>query len=720
MLEHVSIIAMYCFSAIVWVISGMGIADKLTLWKISIPGIRWVENTRRLDIIFLISGIAFIWIARLPTLQFALPLDPDEGQFAANAMRIWAGGMDWGNFALMSTGPLDSIVLIWPRLIGLDITLTTTRIMGTALISAMSVMLFLCIRRLSSSEIAVLSCFPLFIFYASVTNVHFIHYSSENLPMLLIFVSIYGFLHITGDKPVENKLLGILLLSAFCLGMVPFAKLQAAPLAAWVGLVLIIRIFFLEGERKQKRRNVLLVTCAALVPSVMFLLPLLLRGEFHQFMNSCILSSVFYVLTPSSLKDFFDFSRSSIFYWDIFCLYSVVSGIFLALCCLCPGTIAADRKWAGALAVSTIPAAFFCIVRSGHGFEHYLHLMLPPLALSAGVFYSIGSDAFLARMKSARLQWAIHILVCSAMIFLIIPEAKAQIENNLAYRYGGFSNRLTFKSPRLMQWLKPNISDTLFIWGWMPQWYLSTGLTPSARGETVTNKLMKPSPLRNYFRDQLIQDFNRRQPDFVLDAAAPDSYYFNDPNTYSISSFPALTEIMRNSYARLSSDDPKGICPRLYIRKERLADIFRIIVPISRISASGRYSKDYGPEHVNDGDVLEFSNIFLNEACIDYWLLPDASTGFISLEFAPSKVGSVSILNTRNGNYGDRATERVRVITLGDEIILDQHELTLNPYPCWTNYKLSEPVAPADGVRIEILSFIGRGAGLNEIKIYRE
>ena len=718
MLEHVSIIAMYCFSAIVWVISGMGIADKLTLWKISIPGIRWVENTRRLDIIFLISGIAFIWIARLPTLQFALPLDPDEGQFAANAMRIWAGGMDWGNFALMSTGPLDSIVLIWPCLIGLDVTLTTTRIMGTAIICAMLVILFLCIRRLSSTKIAVLSSFPLFIFYASVTNVHFIHYSSEHLPMLLIFVGIYGFIHITGDNPVENKLLGILLLSAFCLGMVPFAKLQAAPLAAWVGLALIIRIFSLVSKRKW--RDVLLVTCAALAPSVMFLLPMLFRGEFHNFMNSCIIKALNYVLTPLSPKDFLKLSRVNVFYWDVFCIYAAMLVISVGLSCFSTGTYTTARKWAGGLSFWAISAAYFCIVRSGHVFPHYLHFMLPPLALSAGVFYAIGSDAFLVRMRSARLQVAMHILVCSAMIFLIIPEAKSEIKNNLAYQFGGFSNGLTFKSPRLMQWLKTKKSDTLFIWGWMPHWYLSTGMSPAVRGETVTNKLITPWPLRDFFRDRLLQDFNRRQPDFVIDAVAPDSFFYNDPGTQSILSFPALTEIMKDSYARLSGDDPKGTCPRLYVRKERLAEILRNVVPISRISASGQYSKDYGPEHVYDCNVLEFSNVFSDETCIDYWLLPDASTGFITLEFASSRVGSVSILNTRNGNYGDRATERVRIITFRDETVLDQHELTLNPYPYWTDYKLPEPVDPADGVRIEILSFIGRGAGLNEIKIYRE
>ena len=716
-MEIYSLIAMYSFIAIVLMILVAHMADGLTLWKITIPRCVWIENRHCLDIVFLLSGIAFIWIVRLPTLQFALPLNPDEGHFAADAMRIWAGGMDWDNFALMSTGPLDSIVLVWPCLIGLDITLTTTRIMGTALISSMLVMLFLCIRRLSTTEIAILSSFPLFIFYASVTNVQFLHYSSEYLPMLLISVSIYGFLRIAGNIPGEKVPIGGGLLSAFCLGMVPFAKLQVAPLAAWVGLVLIIRIFSLDGKRKHKWRYVLLVTCAALSPSLMFLLPLLFRGEFHQFMNSFILSSVDYVLTPLRLKDFLELSRINLFYWYTFSVYVAVSGISLVLCCFCSNTIDSARKWAGGLAVSTIPVAYFCIVRSGHEFEHYLHIMLPLLVLSAGLFYAIVSDAFLLRMRSVRLQGAIHLFVCSAMIILLVPVAEVEIKNNLAFQCGRFRDGLTFKSPRLMQWLKPKKSDTLFIWGWMPQWYLSTGMTPAARGETVTNKLIVPWPLRDYFRDQLIQDFNKRQPEFILDVVSPDSFYFNDPDTQAISSFPALAEMIKDSFVRASSDDPKGILPRLYVRKERFAEIQNNLVPISRISASGQYSKDYGPEHVNDGNVFEFSNMFSDKiGSIDYWLLPDASTGYVSMEFASSKVGSVSILNTR----ADRASERVRILVQLGNTVLHQHELVLNRYPYWTNYKLPEPVAEADSVRIEILSFSGLGAGLNEIKIYRE
>ena len=733
-MQSYSLIAMYGFTAFVFMILSARPLSGLTLGKINIPQIKWIEHTSRLDAFFLFSGIVFIWIARLPILQFGLALNPDEAQLSANAMRIWAGGMNWDNLDPTSSGPLNSAVLAWPCLLGFDVTLTTTRMMGTAIISIMLVMLFLSIRRLAGTEIAVLSSFPLFVFYASTSTREFVHYSSEQLSLLLISVGIYGFFRIIGNHPDKEGKQGSLILSACSLGLVPFAKLQASPLAALVGLALIAAVLFRFDEEKRKLKIVSLVVCAAIAPSIMFLLPLLIRGEFHHFVNSYILLAKYYVGKPLGLDEFFRLVRSNGFYWDVCCSYTAVFVVSLVLFCFSPNTIATAQKWAVGIAVLAVLAAWFCVVRSGKPFEHYLHFMLPSLELSAGVLYAIGSDALLARMRSVRLQGVMHILVCLVVMASIIPAGKMEIKNNLANIPWFFRDGLTFKSPRLLQWMDTKKTDSILIWGWMPQWYMSTGMTPATR-ETHTQfvtplpdedqafiYILWPHHLAAYFKDRLMQDFNNSHPDFILDAVTPDSFYFNNSGTQSISSFSNLNDIIKDLFIKVSSDDPNGLCPRLYVRKERFAEILRNLVPISRISASGQYSRIYGPEHVDDGNVFEFSSLANkpNDLSAGYWLLPDASTGHITLEFDSSRVGKVSILNTRHGINSNRASERVRILVLLSDKVLHQHELQLNRYPFWTNYILPEPVVIADRVRIEILSFLGRGAGLNEIKVYRE
>ena len=710
-METFSLVALYGFSAIALAVSGIRLANGNALWKLSIPRIGWIDNTHCLDAVFLLSGIAFIWIARLPILQFALALDPDEAQFSANAMRIWAGGMNWDNLDSTSSGPLNSAVLAWPYLMGLDVTLATTRIMGTAIVCIMLIMLFLGIRHISSTETAVLSSYPLFIFYATISHTQIAHYNSQNLSLMLLSVGVYGYLRIIGDQPVEKGRSSILLLSGFSLGLIPFAKLQAAPLAVLVGLALIAAIFCLPGREKWKQ--VTLVSCGAIVPSLMFLLPLLVRGEFHHFIKSYLLYAVYYVDKPLSMEGFFRFARSNAFFWDVCCSYAAIFGISLVFCFFFQNSIAAAKKWAVGLAALSIPVAWFCIVLSGREFLHYLLLLLPSLALFAGAFNAIGSDAFLVRMRSVRLQRAIHIVVSLAVMAALIPAGIVENQNNPGYRNGEFRDGLTFKSPRLMQWLETKKSDSLLVWGWMPQWYLSTGMTPATR-ETQNYIQIDSHFPKDYYRERLIQDFNKSHPDFVLDAVAPNSFYYSDPDTQSISSFPALAEIIRNSFIRVSPDDPYGYFPRLYVRKERLVEILKKMVLISGISASGQYSGAV----VNDGNVFEFSIYRLFSGYAGFWLAPEGSTGYINVEFPNSKVGSVSILNTRSDGF--HASERVRILVLLGETVLHQHELILNRYPYWTNYKLPEPVASADSVRIEILSYIGKGAGLNEIKIYRE
>jgi hypothetical protein len=79
----------------------------------------------------------------------------------------------------------------------------------------------------------------------------------------------------------------------------------------------------------------------------------------------------------------------------------------------------------------------------------------------------------------------------------------------------------------------------------------------------------------------------------------------------------------------------------------------------------------------------------------------------------------VAILNTRNGNYGDRASDRIRLSVRREGKAIAAKELTLEPFPRWTYYRFDQPVA-AEGLIIEVLSYRGVGGGLNEVKAYRD
>jgi hypothetical protein len=125
----------------------------------------------------------------------------------------------------------------------------------------------------------------------------------------------------------------------------------------------------------------------------------------------------------------------------------------------------------------------------------------------------------------------------------------------------------------------------------------------------------------------------------------------------------------------------------------------------------------------SDGDLYSEANIVDNQvtedACVDYWLLPDEQLGAVKLDFVGREaVRRVLIMNTSNGFKLDRMTRRIRLELLDGGKTAYSTELDLRPHPEWTEVVLDRP-ASADALRIDILSYVGAGAGLNEVKVIR-
>jgi len=376
------------------------------------------------------------------------------------------------------------------------------------------------------------------------------------------------------------------------------------------------------------------------------------------------------------------------------------------------------------LALVAIPSTYMTIIWPGHPWPHYLLFLLLIIALAGGTALAI-----IARWQRGKMTFwkVLHFIPFLVATILIVPAAVTSNSHNYLFRGdGAFMNGFTFQGPRLFQWLRPTDADTLLVWGWMPEFYMSTGLTPATRETQNFNQISSPrlnpevwavsSPLRDYFRQRFVADLGVSQPDFIIDAVFPRSFIFKDPELDSVKLFPEVAMLIENNFTKVSSSQPEGRCPRLYVRRDRLNEIDTFLVPISRVTASAERTTEnrrFGSEHLDDGGVFEW--------CDDYWLLPNRTLGIATLDFAATdRVGRIAILNTRNGSRGDRATESVRLSILYDDEIVHSHELSLNPYPYWTIYHLPRSVAAADAVTVEVLSFRGRGGGLNEVKVYRD
>jgi len=147
------------------------------------------------------------------------------------------------------------------------------------------------------------------------------------------------------------------------------------------------------------------------------------------------------------------------------------------------------------------------------------------------------------------------------------------------------------------------------------------------------------------------------------------------------------------------------------MRRERFAALERSLIQFANVSATAS-AAGHLAQAPDDRSIFE--------TCDDYWLLPKGTVGGVTIYFHQAEpLSSVAILNTRDGDRRDQASEKVRLSSRLDGETVAVHELLLQPFPRWTYFRFEKPVI-ADELRIDVLSYRGVGGGLNEVKAYRD
>lgn len=655
---------------------------------------------------FLAASGAYIFFSRRPVLAYDLPINPDEAMMAANAMRFRHGWLNWDILDGITSGPLNSAILAWPLVLGGDITLYATRLTGLACVAGGVVFLFLAARRLAGTRGAILATTPAVIFLASTTSHNFVHYSSEHLPVLLLAISLFLFV-----RSFESERRVPLLLAAAALGFVPFAKLQAAPIAAAVGLFVLARCVATASSRKDAVIRVALIVCAALAASLIYLLPLALSGGLDDAFKSYVTQPHFRS-TPGWIDKIPDMLTHEQFFAAL--LACSILAVAAALVVWLFERRQAGRRmspspavrWTALLAAFLAPVTYVSIAYSGRDFYHYLLLALPMLMLASAVAF--------ARLAASPRKTAIQLAAFACSLAVMLPAAKAEWLWGIASFHrnlGAFQQGRMLETPRTLAWLRPQPRAGLLCWGWHPACYVDAGMTPATRETTNENQHIG-TPLRDYFQARFLRDFTASAPDVIVDTVAPGSFGFTNPAVEGLQTFPPLADIAARDFSLLSRVADKDKCPRTYLRKTRLDALARSLVPFAAITASAEV-ENHPASAIDDRSVFE--------TCDDNWLLPPGTLGSVTATFdAPAATKSVAILDTRRGPKGEWVgTYRVRLLIALNGTIVKTDEFGLRPFPYWTFHTLDRAVQ-ADSVTVEVLQFRGFAGGLNELKVYRD
>lgn len=396
-------------------------------------------------------------------------------------------------------------------------------------------------RQLTQSPIAWLGVFPLIFFYGLTQEYDFIHYSSELLSVFLLNVSLWIYLRLTKKPhkhPSEWFLLGL------NLGIIPFCKLQAVPIA------LVIGVFALWNARKQTRdwQGVFFLISGSMLFPIIVLQWLLYHQLWDDFLTFYIEGNLIYG-SPIS------FVEKTINLYRFFRDSPNFSFFTLSLCpLLLYGWKNIKKSHHLGLAVSLVIASIFSVLKTGNVFNHYLHFLLYPLAFLA---FLIGKDT----LRTQGMFWIIWIgtlWIVGSTVFKKLSET-----SKLAYMYCISEPDLQISPASKLILKYANSKDRMAIWGWVCRYHVETQI-PQDATETHPERCILEHPLRERYYQRYIQDIKYKKPKIFVDAVAPNRLLLNNREEQSHAHFPELRKLIESHYVFVGEADKS----RIYVRKD--------------------------------------------------------------------------------------------------------------------------------------------------------
>lgn len=507
--------------------------------------------------------LLFLLAWRWPYLFAATEYNPDESQFVAGALTLVQDPVFWRAVDGGTAGPLDFYALLPLHWAGFPLDYFSARL-AALLLSWAALLACLRIFRAESRAVpAGLLVLPAAVFFAAGTEPDFVHYSSHHLSLLLVALAV----HWRDRRPWT---------AAVTAGLLPWAKLQTAPLAAVLVGWQCWRIWTGPAVAGEKARRSAAVLAAAALPSLLALGLLAAAGQLEHFYRSYLVQSFIYVdgSLPRSvaLRQMWDFARQTghLPVW--------LGSIFL----LMAGAALIGRRQArssgdlGGLALLLTAAAIFCIYAPGRASLHYVLLLVLPLTLVLGALLG-GGPAVLGRRATAGLLLVV-LLPLGWRARQPGPEMFGQFAEDWRRPYSMMGSVL--RAYR-------DTAGSLALWGWHNSAYVEAGL-PQGTRDTASAWSIFETRQRDYYRARYLADLERNRPGLFVDAVGPGAPFFPDRRTQAHETFPALADYVRTHYSLLLDLGHA----RIYVRADVLAQHAYTKTDLQRFIARGRPPRD--------------------------------------------------------------------------------------------------------------------------------
>lgn len=484
---------------------------------------------------FVALTVAVVFAFRWPMLFIPAAINPDEAQMGAQALTAMVDPLPWHGFDGATGGPVDSYVLMLPLMFG-PLSFSSIHLVAI-LIGAAIVCVFAagaevtCGARIGRAATVI----PL-AFFASMTDADFWHYSSELVPVLLVTIALTVLAFVRAGRNRRTWLI----VAGCCLALMPFAKLQATPIAAFTVAAFVVAVLRGKGER---RKSLVAFIGAWLGTTALFVAAIAAGGSLYDAYISYIGSSLEYVHFGHGVDIHFFFAAT-----PGYTPFGV--GTFGLLLVAATAALVAkpDRfqvaSIAGAAGLLFVSA--YCINAPHHGFPHYLTFAVVPAAALVAVFLDAARSGTVRPWGAMLSKPYTPLALCASLVLL--PTIAVD-----SWGGGGYLLRTvsldSVPSDPVVTALRRAVSpgSAIAVWGWAPSYYVYTG-TRMAIKDTVTYYDMKPGRYSGYYRARFMRSFLAHRPQLFVDAVAPGQFAFTDRAREGFEIFPALREEIAQHY----------------------------------------------------------------------------------------------------------------------------------------------------------------------------
>lgn len=525
-----------------------------------------ILNKVNSDTVFIALFTFTILILRLPGVSRLELAYGDEGGLIAGALTLLHDPRFWISVDNTTIGPVSTFSLVLIPLFGGTINYGTIKLLGIIVWILSTVLLFRAFINLYNSKIARLAVLPVVACVSTFNVWDYVAFNGEHIPVLLLSVCAYLYSKMELDNirhtGIYTALLGI------TLGLLPYAKVQAAPIAAAFGVVLVL-ISLLEGNKKY-----VLLVIGGIFPTILLFIYLIVFGAFGDFWQSYILNNLIYANEGffGETKDISLLSNVAKFPAYLLKFTDTRLYFLMQFLVVLSGTVILIFKRRSLdkgdfriiiIGYVVVAASIYSILLPKNNWTHYLLLLIVPLTFLFGSV--LGLLKQLLEKEKLLTAGSSRYLAAGVLILLTttLPSEYVLVNKNSAFRMASENSdsgkNYTEVAKTIFKYASPG--ERIAVWGFA-FYYEETGMAQGTR-EAHTERQMNEGVQKEYYINRWINDLNENNPPILLESLTKRSKH------HGLEHYPDAKKNVDRAYRYITEID--GI--RIYVSRNRLLEL---------------------------------------------------------------------------------------------------------------------------------------------------